>query len=276
MKICSFRGLSVPFVYCCLSFTHCIGQSAVSRGGGALDSAINPPERTATLGQQDASALAELAANVRTTGTSAWLGMRGTGKITYGGTDAAEYEATLSILGNVGFRLDSRTADGTTSVRIYKRMGKIQDEKGSFTLLVPNTASTGIFQFALPKEHVSAATNVSILDHGLSEVSGGKLHRITVEIPAGNFEAKRKATVATDLYFDPTSHFVVKSANTIRMNGVGNVDFLRVITYDDYRAVNGTMIPFRFTQTLDGQKQWTLQLTDVQLNPALKADFFQF
>jgi hypothetical protein len=68
----------------------------------------------------------------------------------------------------------------------------------------------------------------------------------------------------------------VKSANVIHINGAGNNDFLREITYDDYREVGNVMIPFRYTQTLNGQNQWTLQLSEVQINPTAQATFFEF
>jgi len=268
--------LSVVFVVPCMMLSMCFGQSSPTRGGGAFDSDIPIPLTSGVLGQQDASAMAEVAAHLAVVGNSPWTGMQGSGQIRYGTSDQTIYPATLSILGGSSFRLDSQTAQGGTSIRISRRYGKIQSADGQMLLLPPNTAESGLFQFELPRLTGFPNPSASLIDHGLNLVGGMQLRRLTYEFLVGNPSAKNKETVVTDLYFDPSTKLLIKSSNAIRLNGANNTSFLRVITYDDYRLVSGAMIPFRYTQTLDGQKQWTLQLTTAQLNPALNATSFQF
>jgi len=103
------------------------------------------------------------------------------------------------------------------------------------------------------------------------------LHRTAIESQAScrNMTPRQRAVLVTDFYFDPTSGLLVTSAGFIRIDSAGNNNSLRVIPYGDYRKVGDSTILYRYTQTLDGQKQWPLQLSDVQLNPALQASFFE-
>ncbi len=253
-------------------------QSAQTRSYGPFDKGVAFPSKTGILGQRDGTALSEIVEHLKVVGASSWTGMQGTGQITYGSEDSTAYSATLSILGTTGSRLDGQTSKGQLSIRINGRYGKIQEADGRLYPIVADTAASGIFQFELPRLADFPDSTASLLDRGSCSVDGRAFHRLTYEFPTTGIKATthKRDTVATDLYFDPTTHLLVKSANSIHIDGARNTDFLRVITYDDYRKVGDSMIPFRFTQTLDGQKQWTLQLSEVQLNPALKTTFFEF
>ena len=245
---------------------------------GPFDKDIVIPDAKGPLGQRDSGASNELLGHLAVVGTSPWTGMVGTGQITYGTTDSTAYSATLSILGGTGFRLDSQTSRGALSIRISGRHGIIQEPDGRQFPILPDTAATGIFQFVQPRlPNIPGATG-SLLDRGPIVVDSVSLHRVTIESPgAGHDLVTGKATIiATDLYFDPSTHLLVKSANSIGLDGAHNNHLLRVITYGDYRKVGNSMVPFLYTQTLDGQKQWTLQLTDVQLNPTLDSTIFEF
>lgn len=247
------------------------GQSAPQ----TLD--ISMPKTTGVLGHVDAGALAETLEHLKAVGATPWTGMQGTGKITYG-VDSSAYNATLTILGNKGFRLDGQTSKGMFSIRISRLLGKIQEADGHQYPVQPDTAATGIFQFQLPRLANFPDSQASLTDHGSTVFGGTTLRRLTYEFATTSPKANtsKPRTVATDLYFDSTTHLLVKSANTIHIDGAGNNDFLREITYEDYRQVGSLLIPFRYTQTLNGQKQWTLQLSDIQLNPNLQSAYFEF
>ena len=50
---------------------------------------------------------------------------------------------------------------------------------------------------------------------------------------------------------------------------------LQCVTYDDYRQAGDSMVPYKFSESLDGQLQWVLQLSQVQTASSLKqSDFF--
>jgi len=253
-------------------------SSAIAFGQSAPSSLDIPfPAASGVLGRADAGASAELIAHLKAVGLSPWTGMQGTGQIAYG-NDTATYSATLTISGNTGFRLDAANQQGHFSLRIRGSHGEIQEANGHRILILPNTAASGIVQFQLLRLANFPGQKTSLLDRGTVTIGGQILHRLTYEFPAvaATLPAQKQHTIATDLYFDPATHLLVKSANAIRINGAGNHDFLREITYEDYRQVDGISIPFRYTQTLNGQKLWTLQLSDVQLNPTLQPTYFQF
>ncbi|MDQ2843739.1 MAG: hypothetical protein M3Y72_22395 [Acidobacteriota bacterium] len=243
---------------------------------GGFDNDISFPDTKGPLGQKDGPALTELIGHLTAVGASPWTGMQATGQITYGTEDATAYSATLSILGGTGFRLDAQSSKGQMSIRIVDEHGSIQEADGRKHPLPADTAATGIFQFVQPRLPNFPDATESLLDRGVKSVDGVPLHKVTVESAGENLNPAVPANVATDFYFDPTSHFLVKSANSIRIDGAGNNNFLRVITYADYRKVGNSMVPFSYTQTLDGRKQWTLQITEVQLNPTLNSTFFEF
>jgi hypothetical protein len=227
------------------------------------------PTSTNKLGQFDAPALSEVLEHLKVVGTAPWTGMQGTGAITYG-DDKTTYSATLTAIGNTKFRLDAKTATGAFSIRINGRIGNIQEADGKTYPLLPETAASGIFQFQLPRL-ADLQTKSTVIDHGPTKVDGISLHRLTIERP---FSAGQK-NIATDLYFDPKTHLLAETANSIWLDGARS-SILRTIIYGDYRQVEGVLIPFRFGQAIDGQKQWTLQLSDVQLNPSIQSAYFSF
>lgn len=235
------------------------------------------PTASGVLGRADAGASAELIAHLKAVGLSPWTGMQGTGQIAYG-NDPATYSATLTIIGSTEFRLDAGTERGQFSMRIDGSRGEIQEADGRRTLILPNTAASGLVQFQLLRQADFPNPKTSLLDRGIVTVKNQALHRLTYEFPAvvAALPMQKQQTIAADLYFDPMTHLLVKSANTIRINGAGNHDFLREITYEDYRQVGSSMIPFRYTETLNGQKLWTLQFSDVQLSPNLQTTYFEF
>lgn len=226
------------------------------------------PAATNKLGRYDDAALSEVLMHLKVVGTTPWTGMQGTGTITYG-SEQNSYPAALTILGSKRSRLDVQTSTGTISSRINNRVGNIQQPDGKRFPLAPEMAASGIVQFELPRL-ADLQTKSSILDHGMTVVDGMNLHRLTLEQPL-----TPQKNIATDLYFDPETHLLIKTANAIRPDG-SQSELLRVITYGDYRSVDGVMIPFLYTQALDGQKQWTIQLSEVQLNPTIQLNYFEF
>jgi hypothetical protein len=243
-----------------------------------FDTDVAIPKATGALGRQDAAALREITEHLATIGSAPWLGMQGTGQIVYGAKDPTAYSATLSILGNDRFRLDAQTNKGEMSLRIQGPVGKIQGGDGPAETIPPETAAAGIFPFGLVRTLHFPGPETSLIDHGLTTVGSVQLHRITVETPSIGRDpvTKSRRTIAIDLYFDPASHLLAKSASSSFIAVGHSAKFLRVVTYSDYRKVGTAMVPFRYTESMDGQQYWVLQLSDAQLNPALDAAYFRF
>ena len=266
MSICSgkWRSFVVASIFVFV-ITLCKIPHAYSQAG---PTATPIPVATNKLGQYDAAALAEVLEHLKVVGTTPRTGMQGTGTITYG-SDQNSYPTALTILGSKKSRLDVQTSTGAISSRINNRVGNVQQPDGTRFPLAPEMAASGILQFQLPRL-ADLQTRSSVLDHGVTVIDGMNLHRVTIEQ-----QLSPKKNIATDLYFDPKTHLLIKTANAIRPDG-SQSELLRVITYGDFRPVDGVMIPFLCTQVLDGQKQWTIQLSEVQLNPTLQSNYFEF
>ena len=141
-----------------------------------------------------------------------------------------------------------------------------------------STASAGIFPFERLRKLKLSSPNISLIDHGSAVIDGNALHRITLEYgtEGRNPGTRSQTTEATDLYFDPSTHLLVKTASSVWAMSGRAAKFLIVTTYDDYRTVGDTLIPFRFTETMEGQQYATLQLSSVQLNPSITSQYFEF
>ena len=243
----------------------------------STDGSAPVPVLTGLLGIKDAAALTEITSHLAAVGVGPWLGMRATGKISFG-PDPTTYDATLTNLGRDRFRLDAGTKKGPMSVRFLHSSGKSRGGNDATSVLPSETALTGLFPFELLRIASLPKDSTSVLDHGLVSLNGTTLHRITLEMPSigRNPLTKTQQTVAVDFYLDPISHLLVKTvAFSAQMQGQ-RAKLLDEVTYADYRQVGTAMIPFRITETLQGEQSMSLQLSDVQLNPTLDATYFEF
>jgi hypothetical protein len=269
MKACLFIGLATAL--CPMGHT----QS----GHDPVDSDVQMPTRTGTLGRVDAAALEEVVEHLKVVGVAPWTEMQGKGALTYPSADLGPFNATLSILNGDSFRLDVETSQGLRSTRIQGSTGAIQDADGKSQPIPAETASIGLVQFQLLRLPSFPDPSLSLLDRGIRQIDGKSLHLVTVESPLPKTASPiglAYSTTATDLYFDPSTHLLIKSATVIRITGARNQDFLRVISYSDYQKIGETLIPFHYQESLSGQPQWTLQLTEANFETTLKPSFFTF
>jgi hypothetical protein len=204
--------------------------------------------------------------------------MQGTGTITYGSQDPTGYSASLSNLGADRFRLDVQTKKGLESVRIDGRGGKVQSTDGKISLIPSDVASLAIFPFELPRVRNLHGGLATLHDRGLVLIGGVQLHRITYESQTLDLPLKGRTqpTSSIYMYFDPATHLLIKTASLVHLPQSRPVGFLSVVTYGDYRKVDGVLIPFRYSETVEGELCRTLQLSDVQLNPGLDSTYFDF
>jgi hypothetical protein len=245
---------------------------------GAEDGDVAVPRPVLSLGQKDASALQVVTEFLKTVNGTAWGGMQATGTLTYPGTTEVQYPAKLSVKNGNSFRLDVNAAEGERSIRINGVMGSILESNGVKHTLPPANALGGLFAFPKLIMGTFPDTQTSVVDQGTAVVEGKSLHRITVQEPVSS-EATPLATdqpSVVDLYFDPATHLLVKSVASVQLDTADRARYMQAITYSDYRDVNGILLPFAYSQTLNGQRQWSLQLNNVQLNSAIDTSLFTF
>lgn len=258
-------GLFAPLILLCMNSTPVFSQTQ----------GFPTPMANGSLGAKDPNALAEVESFIQVTGGSAWQDLVGTGTLSY--QDGQSHPATLYLQGSGSSRLDIDMGSGSRSVRLIASAGTFQDESAGQHPLLPNTSRIGIVAF--PRVWTDAATSplVSLFDHGLYAGTGQPLHRVTVEyqLNPGSY-AVGDPTVATDLYFDPNTHLLLFSVDSVRFANAQQQVFLQSIAYGAYQTVNGVSVPTSLIQTLNDQPQWALQLSQITLNSHPTPDTFSF
>lgn len=242
---------------------------------GPLDAQVPIPHASLPLGQKDGAAV-QLVVNFLTViNVGQITGMQATGALT---DSFSSNPATLTIQDGNAFRLDIDTSAGQRSTRIHGRVGATREIDGKKHSLAFVNASSGLFVTPMLLSSVIAATAVSVLDQGSLTLGGANLHRISVA-----FAANAASSVTTvdkvsviDLYFDPSSHLLQKSAIFTQLDPLDRERYLQVTTYGNYKAVSGVFLPFSLSATLNGQQQWSLAISELNLNPTVPTAFFSF
>lgn len=231
------------------------------------------------IARQDPSALEEIRAYRSAINLGSWVDMQGTGSMIPNTSDSSAEPATLWIRDQYGYRLDVQKPKGTSSLRMDGTYGALQHQDGHVRAMDARDAVAGLLAFPMLMDPNFPAASAMLIDQGTVTVDGAALHRITVERPwpgpplNGNV---RPLTTATDFYFNPQTHLLVKSANAVVGLNPSSEQLLQVITYGDYQAVNGMQVPAEYRETLNGQVLWTLQLNQIHLNQGLTESNFHF
>jgi hypothetical protein len=251
-------------------------RTQATRVYGQFDSEIVMPENRVPLGRIDPTALQEIEQYRNAVGASLWSEVKATGTISQG--NQANLSATLSILQADSFRLDVVTPNGTRSIRISDIAGSVQQDNGKRHLIPPATAKNGLLAFPRLLSPTFPAPQATLLEGGSVQVEGKLLHRILLREAAfsGETALDEDGISAVDLYFDSVTHLLAKSAEYVRLDALDRAHYLRVTTYGDYRPVGGMLIPYHYSQTLNGQAQWILVLSEVDPRPELNKAIFLF
>lgn len=246
---------------------------------GNLDQGVVLPQPISILGQHDPAAIQSLLAYTNAVGVVPWTGMQGTGTFTPNTNTSAAEQAILWVQEHDRYRLDVQTPNGIRSSRILEAMGAVQHANGKMDLLNELDAMAGIVAYPMLDEAGFPNATVTLMDQGYVTVDGASLHRISVARPwPGNPKDAQgnPITSVTDLYFDPSTHLLVKSACLIAGMRKTSTRYLQVISYSDYRAVQGMQVPYQDRETINGQLIWTLQLNQMQFDNDLSDSTFHF
>jgi hypothetical protein len=251
-------------------------QTIQGRNQGGLDGEVPTPTLSqSTVASQDSTAIAELKAYEKVTGLSGWSGMQASGTTTY--VDAPELMATtLSMLPGNRVKLSVTSSKGNNVTVTNGDFGHVHYAGASDSRLPALAIVGGLIPFDLPAFVVNSPTSFSIIDQGTVTLSGEALHRVTVERVInhrdGGVGGDQRAPV--DLYFDPSTHLLRKSAALFMLPSAGRHRFVRVLTYANYTASGSTQIPHLISETLDGQATWSLQLSSVSLTAPAADNIF--
>ncbi len=271
------RQLIVVVAMALCSACASVGQNNFTRILGPYDRAIVPPPASLQA-RKDSSALEEILAFIHKTGMNSLVDLQATGSGALPAPDDHENVGAMMMAhGADRYRLDLRTSHGTRGVRIYDTVANMEDEKGTIRSLPQQTGASSTLAFARLADANLSDARVSVLDQGFVSSDGASLHRVSVQLPIMSpGGVLSNVQTVTDYYFDSTTHLLVKTADNIVLPDSAPATLLRVVTYGDYRTMNGVMVPFLYKQTLNGQPQWTLQFDQITVNAGIDDLAFQF
>ncbi len=271
----------------CLALTLCLFvvsarglQSQATRIFGTDDQDVALPKASTNSANQDPGALELLHAYLSAEGASQWQGVQATGSITYAGNEASpEGSATLTITRDGFTRLDVTNSLGNTSLRIRGASGAFQDVNGKLHRLPLRNARAGLFVYPFLLSPPLSEQQQLSLSSGTSQLQGKTFDKLSFTRPVVGRQASSRArseSMTTDLYLFPDTHLLYKSVELTEALDPSPERYIRVVTYEDYREVEGVKLPFRYTETINGQRSWVLQLTAAQTEAQTDPSYFTF
>lgn len=203
-----------------------------------------------------------------------------TGQITY-------YWAGQEIQGPVmlrgrgldQFRLDAQLPEGTRTWAVSHGIGKLQKGDGTENP-IPGHNAINMGSLTFPSLYLSLASlaaNATISSVGTAQINGVNALQIRVQrhYPASQDPQGVLAQLTTrDFFIDPSTYLIVGTEFMTHPTKTFTVSLPEDIYFSNYQRVNGVMVPFAVTETINGQKIWSLQLSSIQFNGGLSdADF---
>jgi hypothetical protein len=246
---------------------------------GQYDTDISIPEVEGVPGEKDPAALKELDSAAGVSIPTDWLGIQVEGRLRVGvHADAQDVPAKLVI--RRGARLEFDISDSNaSSIRVNAGLRFVLH--GDQVIGTQQTSLLGgPFWASFQLLESSRLPEVSVIDDGIMAIEGQQLHRITMVAPKKpelSSQSRMPSTrFATSFYFDPTSHLLVKSVCVAELMNNPAQRTLQVITYSDYRVSQGVSLPFRYTETDNGQLSFEFQAQTVSGSNGHDSSYFHF
>jgi hypothetical protein len=244
------------------------------------DRTIPPPSMSISAGGSEEAAANLLQAYLQAAGAIQWQGFQATGSIVYAGNEALAHGSATLAVSREGFtRLDVTRSSGSTSLRIRGGMGAFQDTFGKQHRLQASSARAGLLSYPLLLSTELGEQQSLLLAASAVKLGGAPFNKLSLLRPAveGRPLSPAKGNVVpTDIYFSPDTHLPYKSSDLVTSLDGSPQRYLRVITYEDYRQVEGITIPFRYTETINGQLAWTLKLQEAHSGAPNDPNYFIF
>ncbi len=244
------------------------------------DRTIPRPSMSLSASGSEESAANLLQAYFQVAGAVQWQGFQATGSIVYAGDEATGHGSATLAVSREGFtRLDVSRTSGSTSLRIRGGMGGFQDALGKQHRLQVSSARASLLAYPFLLSTKLSEQQSLLLATGAAELGGAPFNKLSLLRPAveGRPLSPAKGNVVpTDIYFSPETHLPYKSSDLITSLDGSTQRYLRVMTYEDYRQVEGVTIPFRYTETINGQFAWMLQLQEARSGVPNDPNYFVF
>lgn len=260
------------------------GQSLQAPSG--LAGALQPLAQSVPLvTASDAPAEAALTQALQSAGGAQALAtvqdFTATGRITYywAGT-AVQGTVTLRGRGIDQFRLDAVLPDGTRSWTVSHGTGTLEKPDGTKSS-IPGHNAIGMGSLTFPYLYLmlaSSASGTTVSTVGTAQANGISATQIRLQRHyASSIDPNGVIARLTtrDFFIDPTTGLVVKTEAMTHPTNTFTMSLPEDIYFSNYQRVNGIAAPFTITETVNGQKIWTIQLSSIQFNTGLSDSAFQ-
>lgn len=195
----------------------------------------------------------------------------------YSATHSVDASASLKSRGLSQFLLDA-TVDGESRSWAINNVKGLAHLHGATTAIPYRNAITrGAQTLPIIKLNAAFSDPTCAIHYRETTLNGQPVHELTLEPslsakqdPSGQLSTFQKATY----YIDPQTLTIICVHDTIYSNTNQRNSFDHATSFSDYRAVNGTLVPFRIEDSVAGQTMWSLQLDSIAFNVGLTdADF---
>ncbi|MGH9396170.1 MAG: hypothetical protein ACRD18_04895, partial [Terriglobia bacterium] len=243
----------------------------LASGQALPDRWTNAPQLPAVVTSSDSQALSTLSQALTAAGGLQVMGaiqdFTASGQITYywaGKEDQGS--VTLRGRGLDQFRMDAVLPEGTRSWTVSHGIGNLRKTDGSETS-IPGHNAIGMGALTFPYLYLalaSATPNTTVSTIGTAQVSGVHATQIRVQRHyASSYDPNGAIARLTtrDFFIDPATSLIVKTEFMTHPLKTFTVSLPEDIYFSNYQRVNGIMAPFTITETINGQKIWTIQLS---------------
>lgn len=184
------------------------------------------------------------------------------------------------VRGIYDLRFEIAHQDGATQVAVTRIGGKgeLRDVSGRVQKITRNArVGTEVPFLPLPRSLSDLLASAgAITDLGMDTVKGRAVHHVALSRqipPAADPGGIITARSTIDLFIDAENFLVLQLAHTAA-DRTGRRSTARTVFFADYRVVKGAMVPFSISESLDGQKTWSITVNSIDFSHKFNdADF---
>jgi hypothetical protein len=205
------------------------------------------------------------------------------GEVTFHWGEGHTGAVTIQALGGDRFRMEADLPEGKRTWAVRAGVGSVKEPKGRVHAISGDNA-INLENLTFPAAHIVAVLTDSTSDVsfvGIEKQSGRSIYRIRVtgRLGLGSTSAGPRITVAKDLMVDALNFNIVGVEDHLirryERDRIPSDKPSRVIEFEDFRKVDGVLVPFSITTRLMGQKTFSIRLSSVEFNRNLIDRDFQ-
>jgi hypothetical protein len=242
------------------------------------------PQLPSVVAASDVQAVAVLSKVLSAAGGSQALGpiqdFTASGQITYSWAgQPVQGSVSLRGRGLEQFRMDAALPEGTRSWAVSHGIGKLNKADGT-NEAIPGHNAINLGSLTFPYLWLAMAAgdpHTTVSTVGTAQVDGVNAIQIRVQRHyAASFDPHGTIAQLTtrDFFIDPVSSMILKVELMTHPLKTFSISLPEDLYFSNYQRVNGVMVPFSISDTVNGQQTWSIQLSSIQFNSGLSDSDF--